>query len=91
MAQRLGGRPRQNPPLPPDAAVTAEGVTPAITAGQLTALGERLGCRSQTEFAEQLGITQGMLSHLLTGRRQIQDGPLLRLVVQQLREQRVRV
>jgi transcriptional regulator with XRE-family HTH domain len=60
-------------------------VAPVITAGQLTALGQRLGCANQAEFAEQLGITQGYLSHLLGGRRQMQDGPLHRLLLEMLR------
>ena len=87
--ERVIGRPRQKPPLSPDQAVTADGVAPVITAGQLTALGQRLGCGSQAEFAEHLGITQGYLSHLLGGRRQLQDGPLLRLLVDLLRRHRV--
>lgn len=58
---------------------------PTITAGQLTALGQRLGCSTQAEFAERLGITQGYLSHLLGGRRQMQGGPLHLLLLDLLR------
>lgn len=89
MTDRVVGRPRQIPPLSPEQAVTAEGVTPAITAGQLTALGQRLGCTNQTEFAEHLGITQGFLSHLLGGRRQMRKGPLHRLLLDLLRRHRL--
>ena len=89
MTEPVIGRPRQKPPLAPDQAVTAPGVLPVVTAGQLAALGQRLRCGSQAEFAEQLGITQGYLSHLLGGRRQLQDGPLLRLLADLLRRHRI--
>ena len=89
MTDRAVGRPRQKPPLSPEQPVTAEGVVPPVTAGQLIALGERLGCSSQAEFAEHLAITQGYLSHLLGGRRQMQNGPLHRLLLDMLRRHRV--
>ena len=89
MAERTRGRPRQSPPLPPTAKVTAPGIEPAITVAQLTALGERLGYSNQTLFAEALGITQGYLSHLLGGRNQLVHGPLHLLLVDKLRKHRL--
>jgi hypothetical protein len=89
MAERPRGRPRQRPALPPTAPITAPGVEPVITVAQLTALGERLGYSNQSTFAEALGITQGYLSHLLGGRHQLIHGPLLLLLIEQLRRHRL--
>ena len=69
MADRVMGRPRQKPPLPPDAPITAPDVEPAITVAQLDALAQRLGCQGQTEFGEALGISQSYLSNLYSGYR----------------------
>lgn len=87
MANRAPGRPAK--PLDPSTPVTAPGVAPVITAAQLAALGERMGYDSQTEFAAALGITQGYLSHLLTGKRQLVHGPLLMVIEGRMRDHRI--
>lgn len=89
MADRVMGRPRQKPPLPPDAPVTAPDVEPVITVAQLDALAQRLGCQGQTEFGEALGISQSYLSNLYSGYRKVLRGPLHLLLVDRLRQHRL--
>ena len=43
-------------------------------------LGEALGCRTQHEFAQRLGVTQARVSQILSGAHPLKPGPLLTLV-----------
>jgi predicted transcriptional regulator len=56
--------------LPPD---------DTVTIAELQELFEAAGCRTQADFAELLGITQGHVSHLLSGDKKIVPGTLLLL------------
>lgn len=63
---------------------------PVITIAQLDGLAKKLGCRSRTEFAEALGLSQGHVSNLYAGRKQILHGPLHLLLIERLKQHRVR-
>ena len=51
-----------------------------IGAAELRVLQQRLGCVTQAAFAERLGITQAYVSDLLTEKKVLKPGPLLKLV-----------
>lgn len=53
-----------------------------MSAQELRALQARLGCATQAEFAARLGITQAYVSDLLTEKKHLKPGPLLKLVEQ---------
>jgi predicted transcriptional regulator len=53
-----------------------------VTAKELARLGEVLGCRTQTELAEALGITQARVSQILSGKYPVKPGALLNLIHQ---------
>lgn len=78
------GRPRRSRPA--DTPVTAPGVEPVVTIGDLDALADRLQLTDRASFAESLGITRGHLSHLYAGSRQIVPSALLVLIHDRLRE-----
>lgn len=56
--------------------------TPRIGARELRALQVHLRCVTQAEFAARLGITQAYVSDLLTEKKTLKSGPLLKLVEQ---------
>lgn len=54
----------------------ADTVSPA----ELRQLADAMGCRTQKELAELLGISQPRVSQILTGAYPLRPGPLLTLV-----------
>jgi transcriptional regulator with XRE-family HTH domain len=51
-----------------------------ITPEELLALAEAMGCRTQQDLAERLGVTQPRVSQILSGTYPLKPGPLLNLV-----------
>jgi transcriptional regulator with XRE-family HTH domain len=47
-----------------------------------------MGCRTQAEFAQALGITQARVSQILSGSHPVKPGPLLVLIRKLQAEQR---
>jgi len=52
----------------------------SISAEELLSLAEAMGCRTQQELAERLGVTQPRVSQILSGAYPLKSGPLLNLV-----------
>jgi len=59
-------------------AVTAETVSPA----ELRHLAEAMGCHTQKDLADALGITQARVSQILSGKHPVKPGALLTLIRQ---------
>ena len=57
---------------------SAEIVAPA----ELRQLAERMGCQTQKDLADALGITQARVSQILSGKHPIKPGALLTLIRQ---------
>jgi hypothetical protein len=53
---------------------------PEIGVNELRALQGQLRCATQAEFAAYLGVTQAYVSDLLTGKKTLKPGPLLKLI-----------
>ena len=53
---------------------------PAVGIPELRALQRQLHCATQAEFAAYLGVTQAYVSDLLTGKKTLKPGPLLKLI-----------
>lgn len=53
-----------------------------VSADEVRKLAERLGCKTQADLADELGISQPRVSQILSGRHPVKDGPLLRLIRQ---------
>lgn len=53
-----------------------------VSAEEVRKLAVRLGCRTQADLADALGISQPRVSQILTGRHPVKRGPLLRLIRQ---------
>ena len=51
-----------------------------ISATELLALAEAMGCRTQHDLATRLGVTQPRVSQILSGSYPLKPGPLLNLV-----------
>ena len=51
-----------------------------ISPDELLALAEAMGCRTQQDLAERLGVTQPRVSQILSGAYPLRPGPLLNLV-----------
>lgn len=54
--------------------------TDTVSPDELRQLAHAMGCRTQKELAELLGISQPRVSQILTGAYPIRPGPLLTLV-----------
>ena len=53
-----------------------------VSPTELRALAEAMGCHTQRDLADRLGITQPRVSQILSGAYPIKPGPLLTLVRQ---------
>ena len=53
---------------------------PEVTPEELRALMEAMGCHTQQEFAQRLGVSQPRVSQMLSGAYPIRPGTLLTLV-----------
>ena len=51
-----------------------------VTPAELSLLGAAMGCRTQRELAERLGVTQSRISQILSGAYPLKRGTLLTLV-----------
>ena len=51
-----------------------------ISPEELLALAEAMGCHTQRDLAERLGVTQPRVSQILSGAYPLKPGPLLNLV-----------
>lgn len=51
-----------------------------VTPDELRALAEAMGCHTQKDLAEALGITQPRVSQILSGKHPIKPGALLTLI-----------
>src|SRR5437016_3831035 len=51
-----------------------------VTPKELTQLAKALGCRTQTDLARALGITQARVSQILSGKYPVKPGALLTLI-----------
>jgi predicted transcriptional regulator len=59
-----------------------------VTPEELRELGDAMGCHTQKDIAEVLGITQARVSQILSGKHPVKPGALLRLI-RQLQTQHV--
>ena len=57
-----------------------EHYTSRVGVPELRALQLQLHCVTQAEFAAYLGLTQAYVSDLLTGKKTLKPGPLLKLI-----------
>lgn len=53
-----------------------------VTPDELRELAEAMGCQTQKDLAERLGITQPRVSQILSGRHPVKSGALLTLIRQ---------
>ena len=53
-----------------------------VTPNELTRLAEALGCHTQKDLADALGITQARVSQILSGKHPVKRGALLTLIRQ---------
>lgn len=53
---------------------------PEVSPEELRALMQAMGCQTQHEFAQRLGVTQPRVSQMLSGAHPIKPGTLLTLV-----------
>ena len=51
-----------------------------VTPAELKALAAAMGCRTQRELAQRLGVTQSRISQILSGAYPLKPGTLLTLV-----------
>ena len=54
--------------------------TVSISVREVRQLSDAMGCRTQSELGELLGITQSRVSQILSGSHPIKGGPLMALV-----------
>ena len=54
----------------------------AITPDELWQLAEAMGCHTQKDLAEALGVTQPRISQILSGKHPVKPGALLTLIRQ---------
>jgi predicted transcriptional regulator len=54
--------------------------TDTISPEELSALADAMGCRTQRDLADRLGVTQPRVSQILSGTYPVKAGPLLNLV-----------
>ena len=52
----------------------------AISAAEIRALADAMGCRTQTELAKRLCVTQPRISQILSGTHPVKKGPLMQLI-----------
>lgn len=55
-------------------------VTVSITVAEMRQLADAMGCRTQSDLGERLGITQSRVSQILSGSHPVKRGPLMTLV-----------
>jgi transcriptional regulator with XRE-family HTH domain len=52
----------------------------AISAAEIKTLADAMGCRTQTQLAERLGVTQPRVSQILSGTHPVKKGTLMQLI-----------
>jgi plasmid maintenance system antidote protein VapI len=62
--------------------VSGSGTVETVTPEELRELGSALSCQTQTDLAKALGVTQGRISQILSGRHPVRPGALLTLIRQ---------
>jgi len=51
-----------------------------ISADEIRTLADAMGCHTQTQFAQRLGITQPRVSQILSGTHPVKKGTLMQLI-----------
>jgi transcriptional regulator with XRE-family HTH domain len=51
-----------------------------ISAAEIRTLADAMGCRTQAELAQRLGVTQPRVSQILSGAHPVRKGPLMQLI-----------